>query len=61
MLHTKELPSPLEVDRFISIRVVNFQILETKAFPSPLEVGRFIYATRNAIVVSHVGFRPLSR
>ena len=54
-------PSPLEVDRFISVTGLTAVTIAVE-FPSPLEVDRFISSANmdHDIEVSE-SFRPLSR
>ena len=39
----KLFPSPLEVDRYLYLRVKKNQTERSKEFPSPLEVDRYLY------------------
>ena len=56
----RQLPSPREVDRFISdYKEAQDSIL--KQFSSPLEVDRFMSKQNRLILYSRLCFRPLSR
>lgn len=53
-------PSPLKVDRFISLRE-KYEAQANREFPSPLEVNRFISKYDLNVTGQNLGFRPLSR
>ena len=53
-------PSPIEVNRFISLIAAKTEVERLK-FPSPLEVDRFISLNRVCHYSGMFSYRPLAR